>query len=284
MRQAASYVRVSTGQQGKSGLGIEAQREAIARFLAAEGMELAKEYVEVETGKGCDALDRRPQLAAALAASRKAKAPVVVAKLCRLSRDVAFVSGLMAQRVPFIVTELGPDADPFMLHIYAALAEKERGTIADRTRAALAAKKAQGAVRARDARTDLRSDTRAHASGPPARATRDWENSTPRVRRRRRLAFISMQAAARGRAGTAEARSNIQPINDRCLSPSFAVNRCRNRGQSRGRTPQPLRKWRKTAVGWWRGLDSNQRRRTPADLQSAPFSHSGTPPIAEGAD
>ena len=146
MRPAVSYIRVSTGQQGKSGLGIEAQREAIARFAADEGMELAGEYVEVETGKGFDALDRRPQLAAALAAARKAKAPVVVAKLCRLSRDVAFVSGLMAQRVPFIVTELGADADPFMLHTYAALAEKERGMIADRTRAALAAKKAQGAV------------------------------------------------------------------------------------------------------------------------------------------
>jgi len=146
MQQAVSYIRVSTGKQGKSGLGIEAQREAIARFIAAEGMELAGEYVEVETGKGCDAIDRRPQLAAALAAARKAKAPVVVAKLCRLSRDVAFISGLMAQRVSFIVAELGADADPFMLHIYAALAEKERGMIAERTRAALAAKKAQGAV------------------------------------------------------------------------------------------------------------------------------------------
>ena len=70
---------------------------------------------------------------------------MVVAKLCRLSRDVAFISGMMAHRVPFIVAELGADADPFMLHIYAALAEKERGLIADRTRAALAAKKAQGA-------------------------------------------------------------------------------------------------------------------------------------------
>ena len=146
MDQIVSYIRVSTNQQGKSGLGIEAQREAIARFIAAEGMELAGEYVEVETGKGCDAIDRRPQLAAALAAARKAKAPVVVAKLCRLSRDVAFISGLMAQRVSFIVAELGADADPFMLHIYAALAEKERGMIAERTRAALAAKKAQGAV------------------------------------------------------------------------------------------------------------------------------------------
>jgi DNA invertase Pin-like site-specific DNA recombinase len=104
------------------------------------------EHVEIETGKGADALDRRPVLRDALAQARKAKAPVVVAKLCRLSRDVAFVSGLMAHRVPFIVAELGADADPFMLHIYAALAEKERGLIADRTRAALAAKKAQGAA------------------------------------------------------------------------------------------------------------------------------------------
>jgi DNA invertase Pin-like site-specific DNA recombinase len=146
MRQIISYIRVSTGKQGKSGLGIEAQREAIARFAGAEGCEIIAEHIEVETGKGADALDRRPVLAAALAQARKAKAAVVVAKLCRLSRDVAFISGMMAQRVPFIVTELGADADPFMLHIYAALAEKERGMIADRTRAALAAKKAQGAT------------------------------------------------------------------------------------------------------------------------------------------
>src|SRR5271167_1701017 len=145
MVQMISYIRVSTGKQGKSSLGIEAQREAIARFAAAEGREVLAEFVEVETGKGADALDRRPRLAEALAKARKAKAPVVVAKLCRLSRDVAFISGLMAQKVPFIVTELGSDADPFMLHIYAALAEKERALIADRTRAALAQKKAQGA-------------------------------------------------------------------------------------------------------------------------------------------
>ena len=145
MGQLISYLRVSTGMQGKSGLGIEAQRDAIARFAAAEGCEVVGEFVEIETGKGVDALERRPKLAAALAQARKAKASVVVAKLCRLSRDVAFISGLMAQRVPFIVAELGADADPFMLHIYAALAEKERALIADRTRAALAAKKAQGA-------------------------------------------------------------------------------------------------------------------------------------------
>ena len=146
MRPVISYLRVSTGKQGKSGLGIEAQREAIARFSAAEGCVVIAEHVEVETGKGSDALDHRPVLAAALAQARKSKVSVVVAKLCRLSRDVAFISGLMAQRVPFIVAELGADADPFMLHLYAALAEKERSLIAERTRAALAAKKAQGAI------------------------------------------------------------------------------------------------------------------------------------------
>lgn len=146
MRKVIAYIRVSADKQGKSGLGIEAQRAAIARFVETEGVELIGEHVEIETGKGSDALDRRPELAAALATARKSKAAVLVAKLDRLSRDVHFISGLMAQRVPFIVAELGADADPFMLHIYAALAEKERALIAERTKHALAAKKAAGTV------------------------------------------------------------------------------------------------------------------------------------------
>ena len=117
----------------------------MVRFAEAEGFDIAAEFVEAETGKGADALDRRPQLAAALATGRQKRCPVIVAKLDRLSRDVAFIAGLMAQRVPFIVAELGIDADPFMLHLYAALAEKERRLISERTRAALAARKAQGA-------------------------------------------------------------------------------------------------------------------------------------------
>jgi DNA invertase Pin-like site-specific DNA recombinase len=139
-----SYVRVSTAQQGKSGLGLAAQQEAIARFAAAEGREVISEFVEVETGKGADALDRRPQLAAAIAAARTQKAAVVVSKLDRLSRDVHFISGLMTHRVPFVVAELGPDVDPFVLHLYAALAEKERALISQRTKAGLAAAKARG--------------------------------------------------------------------------------------------------------------------------------------------
>jgi len=141
-----AYLRVSTSRQGRSGLGIEAQRENITRFAASEGYEVIGEYVEVETGKGSDALERRPQLTAALNAARKRKGSVVVAKLDRLSRDVHFISGLMSHRVPFIVTELGADVDPFILHLYAALSEKERNLIAGRTKAALAAKKAQGKV------------------------------------------------------------------------------------------------------------------------------------------
>jgi DNA invertase Pin-like site-specific DNA recombinase len=144
MKKLISYLRVSSAGQGKSGLGIEAQREALARFAAAEGFEITAEFVEVETGKGSDALERRPRLAAALAKARSLRCAVVVAKLDRLSRDVAFISGLMAQRVPFIVADLGADADPFMLHLFAALAEKERAMISHRTRAALAAAKARG--------------------------------------------------------------------------------------------------------------------------------------------
>ncbi|WP_420969315.1 recombinase family protein [Bradyrhizobium sp. B120] len=141
-----TYIRVSTSQQGRSGLGIEAQRQLLQHFARAEGVELAREFVEVETGKGADALDRRPQLKAALAAAKKLKCPVAVAKLDRLSRDVHFISGLMAHKVPFVVAELGADVDPFVLHLFAALAEKERSLISSRTRQALAAAKARGAV------------------------------------------------------------------------------------------------------------------------------------------
>jgi DNA invertase Pin-like site-specific DNA recombinase len=145
MSEMIAYLRVSTGRQGRSGLGLEAQREAIRRFAEGEKLKLAGEHVEVETGKGADALELRPQLRLALEKARKLKSPIVVAKLDRLSRDVAFIAGLMAQRVPFVVAEFGPDIDPFILHIYAALAEKERAMISARTKEALAQAKAKGA-------------------------------------------------------------------------------------------------------------------------------------------
>jgi DNA invertase Pin-like site-specific DNA recombinase len=144
MKNAVAYTRVSTDKQGRSGLGLESQQAALARFAEAEGYELVETFTEVETGKGADALDRRPQLAAALKTAKKHKAPIIVAKLDRLSRDVHFISGLMSHKTPFIVAELGPNVDPFMLHIHAAVAEQERRLTSQRTRDALAAKKAQG--------------------------------------------------------------------------------------------------------------------------------------------
>jgi DNA invertase Pin-like site-specific DNA recombinase len=152
-----AYYRVSTERQGRSGLGLEAQRERVERFAADEGMTQLPEgeFTEVETGKGADELEigqsvtdlleRRPMLTQAMIKAKRARVPVVVAKLDRLSRNVAFISTLMLTKgVPFIVAELGSDVDPFMLHIYAAVAEKERRLISQRTKAALAAAKARG--------------------------------------------------------------------------------------------------------------------------------------------
>src|ERR1700730_9022557 len=143
MKSAIAYIRVSTRKQS---LGLEAQQATLARFAEAEGYHLIETFQEMETGKGHDALDRRPQLAASLKAAKQLKAPIIVAKLDRLSRDVHFISGLMVHKIPFIVAELGADADPFMLHLYAALAEKERRLISQRTRDALKAAKARGVV------------------------------------------------------------------------------------------------------------------------------------------
>jgi DNA invertase Pin-like site-specific DNA recombinase len=142
MKQAIGYIRVSTGKQARSGLGLEAQQAMIARFADAEGFHVAQTFIEVQTGKDDDG--KRPELAKGLEAARKAGAPVLVAKLDRLSRDVHYISGLMKHRVPFIVAELGVDADPFMLHLYAAFAERERNLISKRTKEALAAAKAKG--------------------------------------------------------------------------------------------------------------------------------------------
>jgi len=144
--QVIAYARVSTSEQGKSGLGLDAQREAINVFCEDEGMELIQIFEEVETGKGSNALDKRPVLAEALKLAKSSGYVLMVAKLDRLSRSVAFISELMESKVNFIVTQLGKDADPFMLHLYAALSEKERELISERTKAALQALKAKGVV------------------------------------------------------------------------------------------------------------------------------------------
>jgi DNA invertase Pin-like site-specific DNA recombinase len=136
-----SYLRVSTAQQGKSGLGLAAQRAAVETFLNGGSWTLAAEFVEVETGKRSD----RPELAKAIALCKKLKAKLVIARLDRLARNVAFISNLMERKVDFVACDM-PNATPFMLHIYSAVAEEEARAISARTKAALAAVKAKGKV------------------------------------------------------------------------------------------------------------------------------------------
>jgi DNA invertase Pin-like site-specific DNA recombinase len=138
-RQFVAYFRVSTGQQGRSGLGLDAQREAVLRHLAGVGGQLHAEFTEIESGRRND----RPQLAAAIAAAKKAKATLIIAKLDRLARNVHFISGLMESGVDFIAAD-NPHANRLMVHLLAAFAEHEREQISQGTRDALAAAKARG--------------------------------------------------------------------------------------------------------------------------------------------
>lgn len=134
-----AYYRVSTDRQGSSGLGLDAQRQSVMNYLNGSEWELSSEYVEVESGRNND----RPQIAEALAACRKEKATLVIAKLDRLSRNLAFIANLMESGVEFVATDM-PHANRTMLQMMAVFAEHEREMISKRTREALAAAKARG--------------------------------------------------------------------------------------------------------------------------------------------
>ena len=137
--QIVSYLRVSTARQGASGLGLEAQRAAVASFAMANGHMVLAEFVEVESGSK----SVRPQLVAALATCRLHRATLVIAKLDRLARNVAFIANLMDGGVEFVACDL-PHANRLTLHLLAAIAEHEREMISQRTKAALQAAKARG--------------------------------------------------------------------------------------------------------------------------------------------
>ena len=145
--------------------------------------------------KGADALDRRPQLKAALAAARKLKCHVAVAKLDRLSRDVHFISGLMAHKVPFLVAELGPDVDPFVLHLFAALAEKERSLISTRTRQALSAAKARGVTLGNPS---LHTARKSAVKAVKAEADRYAANVLPIIREAQKAGARTLRETSRG--------------------------------------------------------------------------------------
>ena len=133
-----TYLRVSTDRQGRSGLGLDAQRKAVADHVAGKG-EITAEYVEIESGKKND----RPQLARALAEAKRIGAVLLIAKLDRLARNVAFIANLLEAGVEIAAADM-PEANRFLLHVMAAVAEHEAQAISDRTRAALAAAKARG--------------------------------------------------------------------------------------------------------------------------------------------
>lgn len=134
-----AYYRVSTKKQGESGLGLEAQRRTVEQFCLS-GQILA-EYTDIESGKN----NNRPELLKAIAYAKQHGALLIIAKLDRLSRNVFFISSLMESKVQFKACDL-PEADHFTVHLFAALAEKERKMISERTKAALAAKAARGEV------------------------------------------------------------------------------------------------------------------------------------------
>lgn len=157
---AIIYLRVSTDRQGQSGLGLEAQRAAVAAYVA--GRAVLGEFVEVESGRK----DDRPQLPTALALCRQRRAVLVIAKLDRLARSVAFISNLMASSVEFVAADM-PEANRLTVHILTAVAEHEREIIAHRTKAALAAAKARG-TRLRNPKPNMAA-ARAVASGNAAR-------------------------------------------------------------------------------------------------------------------
>jgi DNA invertase Pin-like site-specific DNA recombinase len=138
-RRLVAYYRVSTDRQGRSGLGLEAQQRAVTDYLNGGAWELVGEFIEVESGKWAD----RPQLGLALEACRKHKARLVIAKLDRLSRNLAFIATLMEAGVDFVAADM-PFASKLTIHILAAVAEHEREAISERTKSALAAAKARG--------------------------------------------------------------------------------------------------------------------------------------------
>ena len=158
-----AYFRVSTDRQGARGLGMDAQRSAVARHLAGHPGALLAEFVEVESGRRTD----RPELLAALTLCRQKKAMLVIAKLDRLARNVHFISGLMESGVEFVAVDM-PHANRLTLHILAAVAEHEREMISQRTKAALTAARARGTRLGRPKGVDL-SGMRAHWSERTAR-------------------------------------------------------------------------------------------------------------------
>jgi len=184
-----AYFRVSTDKQGKSGLGLEAQRQAVLQFLDGGQWSLVGEFTEIESGKR----NERPELEKALAACKRQKAKLVIAKLDRLSRNLAFIATLMDSGVEFIAVD-NPHANKLTIHILAAVAQHEREMIAQRTKDALQAAKARGVVLGNPRLADVRD--RAVAS-LKADADRFAKNVAPIIREIQSSGITSRRGIAR---------------------------------------------------------------------------------------
>lgn len=145
MNQFVTYYRVSTQRQGASGLGLDAQRSTVANYLSGGTRTVLAEFAEIETGKGANALERRPQLRLALELCKRKGVTLLIAKLDRLARNVHFVSGLIETGVDFIAADM-PNANKVMIQMHAVMSEWERDQISERTKAALASAKARGVI------------------------------------------------------------------------------------------------------------------------------------------
>jgi DNA invertase Pin-like site-specific DNA recombinase len=187
MEQVVSYIRVSTQRQGTSGLGLEGQRTAVNAFCVAHGVRVLREYQDVESGRH----DAREGLKKAIAHARRAKATLLIAKLDRLARNVAFVANLMESDVEFTACDL-PSANRLLLHVMAAVAEAEARSISERTIAALTAAKARGKPlgatnpRSRNLSVESMSQGRKQGSSAMASAARAYyADVAPEIRRMR---------------------------------------------------------------------------------------------------
>ena len=178
-----AYYRVSTDEQGRSGLGLEAQKKAVEEFLNGGDWDLVAEFTEVESGGKSD----RPELEEALKLCKRRMATLVIAKLDRLARNVHFISGLMERGVKFCAVEF-PNADPFMLHVHAAMGEHERRLISQRTKAGLERAKARGVKLGRNGK--------ALAKQNAARANSHARELRPVIRRLRKEGVTTTRAIA----------------------------------------------------------------------------------------
>ncbi len=206
MQQVVSYVRVSTQRQGASGLGLDAQREAISQYCERHGASLLREFPEVESGRN----NERPVLREAIAFAKRSRCKLVIGKLDRLARNVSFIANLMDSNIDFAACDI-PEANRLLLHIMAAVAEAEARAISDRTISALAAAKARGKALG--------------AMNPKSRNL-----SSDAMARGRRIG--SRSTALKARKSYADITPVIQRLRDEGLSLSSIADRLNADGQS----------------------------------------------------